>query len=142
MPSFNRVILCGNVTRDPELRHTANGKSVAEFGLAVNDSYKSADGQLRDECLFIDLNCWGKTAEIASQFVTKGAPILIEGRLKADEWTDKQSGQKRSKIRVTVDRLQMLGNKGAPAKETYREPEPVAAAADTTFDTPDSEIPF
>jgi single-strand DNA-binding protein len=109
MASFNRVILMGNLTRDPELRHIPSGTAVSEIGLAVNDRIKKGD-QWVDEVTFVDVTLWGRTAEIACEYLSKGSPVLIEGRLKLDRW--EKDGQKHSKLRVTGDRMQMVGARG------------------------------
>ena len=109
MASFNRVILVGNLTRDPELRYIPSGTAVSDIGLAVNDRVKKGD-QWVDEVTFVDITLWGRTAEIANEYLSKGSPILIEGRLKLDRW--EKEGQKHSKLKVVGDRLQMLGSKG------------------------------
>jgi single-strand DNA-binding protein len=111
MASFNRVILLGNLTRDPELRYIPSGTAVTEIGLAVNDRRKAANGEWVDETTFVDVTLWGRTAEIATEYLSKGSPVLIEGRLKLDSWQDKD-GQKRSKLRVIGERMQMVGAKG------------------------------
>jgi len=107
MASYNRVILVGNITRDIELKYTPGGTAVTDLGLAVNDRRKSASGEWVDETTFVDVTLWGRTAEVASEYLGKGSPILIEGRLKLDTW--ETDGQKRSKLRVVCDRMQMLG---------------------------------
>ena len=111
MASYNRVILIGNLTRDPELRYTPSGTAVTEVGLAVNDRRKGANGEWIEETTFVDVTLWGRTAEVATEYLNKGAPLMIEGRLKYDQWQDKD-GQKRSKLRVVGERMQMLGGKG------------------------------
>ena len=93
MASYNRVILVGNMTRDPELRYTPAGTAVTDIGLAVNDRRKNSSGEWVEETTFIDVTLWGRTAEVASEYLSKGAPVLIEGRLKLDQW--EQEGQKR-----------------------------------------------
>ncbi len=108
MASFNRVILVGNLTRDPELRYIPSGTAVSEIGLAVNDRVKRND-QWVDETTFVDVTMWGRTAEVANEYLSKGAPVLIEGRLKLDMW--EKDGQKRSKLRVVCERMQMLGSR-------------------------------
>jgi single-strand DNA-binding protein len=114
MASFNRVILVGNLTRDPELRYIPSGTAVSEIGLAVNDRVKRND-QWVDETTFVDITLWGRTAEVANEYLSKGAPVLIEGRLKLDSW--EKDGQKRSKLRVVGERMQMLGGRdGGGAK--------------------------
>jgi single-strand DNA-binding protein len=109
MASFNRVILLGNITRDIELRYTPGGTAVTELGLAVNDRRKNQAGEWIDETTFVDVTLWGRTAEIASEYLGKGSPCLIEGRLKLDTW--ETDGQKRSKLRVVGERMQMLGGR-------------------------------
>jgi len=120
MANFNRVILAGNLTRDIELRETPGGASVADAGLAVNDRRKQGEEWV-DETSFVDLTLWGRTAENAAEYLSKGSPILIEGRLKQDSWQN-DAGEKRTKLKVVVDRLQFLsngnGNKPEEKKET------------------------
>jgi len=113
MASFNRVILLGNVTRDPELRYIANGTAVTDIGLAVNDRRKTATGEWVEETTFVDVTLWGRTAEVAGEYVTKGSPLLIEGRLKLDTW--EKDGKKNSKLRVVGERMQLLGNRPGSA---------------------------
>ena len=115
MASFNRVILVGNLTRDVELKYTQSGLAVTEVGLAVNDRRKNQQtGEWVDEPVFVDITLWGRTAEIASEYLNKGSPVLIEGRLKLDQW--EKEGQKRSKLRVVGESLQMLGTRGGGQK--------------------------
>ncbi len=108
---FNRVILVGNLTRDPELRYLPNGQAVCSSGIATNRRFKKQDGSQGEEVCFVDITLFGRTAEIANQYLKKGSKILVEGRLKYDTWTD-TSGQKRSKHSVQVESLQMLDTKG------------------------------
>ena len=110
MASFNRVILAGNCTKEVELKYTQSGMAVVELGLAVNEKRKDAGGNWVDDVVFVDVTFFGKTAEVAGEYVQKGSPILIEGRLKLDQWTS-QSGEKRSKLKVTGDKLVLLGTK-------------------------------
>lgn len=110
MASYNRVILVGNLTRDPELRYISSGTPVTEIGLAVNDRRKNASGEWVDETQFIDITLWARQAEIASEYLSKGSPVLIEGRLKFDTWESRE-GEKRSKLRVVGERMQMLGSR-------------------------------
>jgi single-strand DNA-binding protein len=112
MATLNRVILIGNLTRDPELRVTPRGTSIVQFGLAINNSFKGQDGQQRDETTFVDCEAWAKTADLIAKYLSKGAPAMIEGRLKLDTWEDKQSGAKRSKLKVVVENVQFLSSKG------------------------------
>lgn len=110
MASFNKVVLVGNVTRDPELRYIASGTAVTDIGLAVNDRRKTATGEWVEETTFVDVTLWGRTAEVAGEYVTKGSPLLIEGRLKLDTW--EKDGKKNSKLRVVCERMQLLGGRG------------------------------
>jgi single-strand DNA-binding protein len=110
MASFNRVILLGNITRDFEVKYLQSGTAVTEIGLAVNDKYKNQSGEWVEEVTFVDVTLWGRTAEIAGEYLSKGSPVLIEGRLKLHQW--EKDGQKQSKLRVTCDRLQMLPKGG------------------------------
>lgn len=109
MASYNRVVLVGNLTRDPELRFIPSGTAVSEIGLAVNDRVKKGD-QWVEETTFVDVTLWGRQAEIANEYLSKGSSVLIEGRLKLDRW--EKEGQKHSKLRVVGERMQMLGGKG------------------------------
>ena len=113
--SMNRVFLMGNVTRDPELRYISNGSAVTEIGLAINDRRKSSSGEWVEETTFVDITLWGRTAEIAGEYVTKGAPLLIEGRLKLDMW--EKDGKKNSKLRVVGDRMHLIGSRGGNRPE-------------------------
>src|SRR5437588_5906440 len=121
MASFNKVILLGNVTRDPEIRYTPKGTAVTELGMAVNRVYSTDSGEKREEVLFVDVTLWGRTAEIAGEYLKKGRPVLIEGRLQLDTWDDKQSGQKRSKLKVVGETMQLLGG-GRPGGATAAVP--------------------
>jgi single-strand DNA-binding protein len=118
MANFNRIILVGNLTRDPQLKYLPSQLAVVEFGLAVNHKFRTKDGQDREEVLFIDCSCFGKGADIINRYCQKGKPLLVEGRLKYDTWEDKQGGGKRSKHSVIVDNFQLMGGRsdsgGAP----------------------------
>jgi single-strand DNA-binding protein len=109
--SFNKVILVGNLTRDPEVRYTPKGSAVCDLGLAVNRVYSTDGGEKREEVTFVDVVLWARLAEIAGEYLKKGRPVLIEGRLQLDTWDDKQSGQKRSKLRVIGETMQLLGSR-------------------------------
>src|SRR4051812_47018306 len=115
MASLNKVFLIGNLTRDPELRVTPKGTAICQFGLAVNRQFKDESGATRDETTFIDIEAWGKQGELVSKYLTKGSPAMVEGRLKLDQWEDKQSGQKRSKLKVVLDNVQFLSTRGGSA---------------------------
>ena len=121
MASFNKVILIGNLTRDVEVRHTPSGSAVADVSLAINESYKGKDGNKVDNTVFVDCTLWGKTAELAGQYLAKGRPVMFEGRLTMEKWDDKETGQKRSKMKVVVESMQFLGSpsggKDAPQEE-------------------------
>src|SRR6266404_4369757 len=112
MASFNKVLLLGNLTRDPEVRYTPKGSAVCDLGIAANRVYTTDSGEKREEVTFVDVTLWGRTAEIAGEYLKKGRPVLIEGRLQLDTWDDKTTGQKRSKLRVVCERMQMLGSRG------------------------------
>lgn len=114
MGNFNRVFLMGNLTRDVELRHTPNNTPVAKFGIAVNRRFTVGDGsnrEQREEVTFVDCEAWGRTAEVMSQYLSKGRPVFIEGRLKLDQWQDKESGQNRSKLHVVVESFQFIDSR-------------------------------
>jgi single-strand DNA-binding protein len=145
MASFNRVILLGNVTRDLELRSIPSGTAVVDIGLAVNDRRKSPSGEWVDEVTFIDVTLWGRTAEVAAEYLSKGSPVLIEGRLKLDTW--EADGQKKSKLKVIGEKMQMIGSRdGGGGRQPsqggggYNQ----APAAEDSFSqvTPESDIPF
>lgn len=114
MPNFNKAILVGHLTRDPELQYLQSGTAVCRFSLAVN-RYWSKDGQRQEEVSFFDCQAWAKTAERVAQYLKKGAPVLVDGHLKQDRWDDRQTGQKRSKVVVVCDTVQLLG--GRPADQ-------------------------
>ncbi len=111
MASFNKVLLMGNLTRDPQLKYLPSQTAVAEFGVACNRKFRTASGEDREEVTFIDVTSFGKQAEVINQYFTKGKPIFIEGRLKYDQWEDKQGGGKRSKLTVVVDNFQFIGGR-------------------------------
>jgi single-strand DNA-binding protein len=108
--SLNKVLLMGNLTRDPEVKYTPKGTAVCDLGLAINDSYKAQDGTIKETVTFVDVEVWGRTAENCKQYLTKGRPVFIEGQLRLDTW--EQDGQKRSKMKVRADRVQFLGGGG------------------------------
>lgn len=112
MAYLNKVFLIGNLTRDPELRVTPKGTAICQFGLAVNRQFKDESGATRDETTFIDIEAWGKQGELVAKYLAKGSPAMVEGRLKLDQWEDKQSGQKRSKLKVVLDNVQFLSTRG------------------------------
>src|SRR2546430_2039082 len=146
MASFNKVILLGNLTRDPEVRYTPKGSAVCDLGIAINRSYTLDSGEKREEVTYVDVVLWSRLAEIAGEYLKKGRPVFIEGRLQLDTWDDKQSGQKRSKLRVIGETMQLLGGRppgaggggsveGSEARPTSKTtPPPKAAAAGTEPD--------
>jgi single-strand DNA-binding protein len=150
MASYNRVILVGNLTRDPEIRYTPNGTPVCDIGLAVNDRRKNANGEWVDETTFVDVTLWSRTAEVASEYLSKGSPVLIEGRLKLDAW-EGTDGQKKSKLRVVCDRMQMLGGRsgggappgeGSPRSAPRREPQRAQGGPPPDeFEPPPADMP-
>lgn len=136
--SFNKVILLGTLTRDPEVRYTPKGSAVADIGLALNHQYKTDGGEKREEVTFVDITLWGRTAEVAGEYLKKGRQTLIEGRLTLDTWDDKQTGQKRSKLKVVGETLQLLGGRDDTRQSGGQQaPRPAPAA-----EPDDDEIPF
>jgi single-strand DNA-binding protein len=134
MASFNKVILMGNLTRDPELRYTPKGTAIAKVGLAVNRVWTNEAGEKKEEVTFVDVDIFGRTAENVGQYMRKGRPMLVEGRLKLDQWDDKQTGQKKSKLGVVAETVQFLGSApssegGAPAAPRAARPAAAASAA-------------
>lgn len=140
MASFNKVILIGNLTRDPELRYTPRGTAIAKIGLAVNRIWTNEAGEKKEEVTFVDVDVFGRTAENVGQYLRKGRPVLIEGRLKLDQWDDKQTGQKKQKLGVVAEAVQFLGSaeggKVQPATSAAA-PSPAAASPET-----DDQAPF
>ena len=154
MASFNKVILLGNLTRDPEVRYTPKGSAVCDLGVAVNRVYTTDTGEKREEVTYVDVVLWSRLAEIAGEYLKKGRPIFIEGRLQLDTWDDKQSGQKRSKLRVIGETMQLLGSRPgggtAPAEAGDEDPQPRSggkqipppAKSAAPAEPDDDEIPF
>ncbi len=126
MASLNKVLLIGNLTRDPEVRMLPSGNPVCSFGLAVSRNFKDAEGNNRDETAFVDCECFGRKGEAISRFFTKGRPIFVEGRLKLDQW-ESQTGEKRSKLRVVVDNFEFVDSK-QDADRGYGGSQPAASA--------------
>ncbi len=122
MANLNKVMLIGNLTRDPELRHTPKGTAVSEISLAINRNWTNEQGQKQEDTTFVEVTLWGRQAEVVQQYVTKGSPIYIEGRLQLDSWDDKETGKKRSKLRVIGENFQFLAGKpGAAGGSGYSE---------------------
>jgi single-strand DNA-binding protein len=142
MANFNKVIIVGNLTRDPELRYTPKGTAVARITLAVNRTFTSGEGgEKKEEVSFVDVDVWGRQAEVIAQYMKKGRPLLVEGRLKQDTWEDKNTKQKQSKLKVVLETFSFLdsGNRGggdgaAPAR-------PASTAAASAPEAPDAEPP-
>jgi single-strand DNA-binding protein len=166
MANLNKVMLIGNLTRDPEIKYTPKGTAIADIGLAVNRNYTTESGEKREEVTFIDVTLWGRVAEIVGEYCKKGRPLFVEGRLQLDSWDDKQTGQKRSKLKVVGDNIQLLGSReggsaggggggggeygegrpaGAPpARPAGRPPAapPPRPPGDPALDAPEDDIPF
>jgi len=170
MASLNKVMLIGNLTRDPEIKYTPKGTAIADIGLAVNRNYTTESGEKREEVTFIDVTLWGRVAEIVGEYCKKGRPLFVEGRLQLDTWDDKQTGQKRSKLKVVGDNIQLLGGReggggapggggpgpgggggeygegrpAAPNRPPGRQPAapPPRPPVDPDLDAPEDDIPF
>ena len=154
MANFNKVILAGNLTRDPELRYTAKGMAIAKITLAINRTWRNEGGETKEEVTFVDVDAFGRTAENIGQYFKKGRPILVEGRLRYETWEDKQTNQKRSKLGVVLENFQFLdsnraGEGGAPDAPRSRPaaaPGAKAEASDGGADAPpppeDDDVPF
>jgi len=148
MASYNRVVLLGNLTRDPELRYIPSGMAVSDIGLAVNDRVKRND-QWVEEATFVDVTLWGRTAEVANEYLSKGSAVLIEGRLKLDTW--EKEGQKHSKLKVVGEKMQMVGARGGsggssgggPSRGRPQQQSPeYSSTSDGPSMPPNDEIPF
>lgn len=161
MASFNKVMIIGNLTRDPEIKYTPKGTAIADIGLAVNRNYTTEGGEKREEVTFIDVTLWGRVAEIVGEYCKKGRPLFVEGRLQLDTWDDKATGQKRSKLKVVGENIQLLGSRegggggggehGEGRSENRpqqsrsapnRPPAPQRPPADPDLDAKEDDIPF
>jgi len=157
MANFNKVILAGNLTRDPELRYTPKGTAIAKLALAVNRKWTGEDGQTREEVTYVDIDAFGKQAEVISQYLRKGGGLLLEGRLRLDQWDDKQTGQKRSRLGVVLESFTFIGGRpegagsgpaappaSVPGRVTGNRPAASAPApADAEGGPPDDDdVPF
>jgi single-strand DNA-binding protein len=152
MASLNKVMLIGNVTRDPEVKYTPKGSAVADVGLAINRNYTNQNGEKIEEVTYVDVELWGRLAEIAGEYAKKGRPIFVEGRLRIDSWEDKQSGQKRNRLKVVGEGLQLLGSRsggqgggtGADFEGEAPAPRPSrpAPAKSSPSEAGDDDIPF
>ena len=157
MPSVNKVILIGNLTRDPEVRYTPKGTAVADIGMAMNRSWTPPDGgERREEVTFVTVTFWGRQAEVAGEYLKKGRPVYIEGRLQMDSWDDKNTGEKRTKLKIVGEQMQLLGSRdggGGGSSSQQREessqsnqsaPQSPAENDGAQFETDsdDDDIPF
>lgn len=135
MANYNKVLLMGNLTRDPELKRTSSDMAVAQISIAVNRRYKDKTGELKEETTFVDCEAWGKTAETMAKYLSKGRPVFVEGRLKLDQWQDKE-GNNRSKLKVVIEKFEFVDSRGGQSST----PSP----AETVTATPpaDDDIPF
>ncbi|MDP7005905.1 MAG: single-stranded DNA-binding protein [Phycisphaerales bacterium] len=135
MPNYNKCLLMGNLTRDPELKQTPSNQSVAQIGIALNRKFKDREGNLQEDTTYVDCEAWGRTAEVMSQYLSKGKPVFIEGRLKLDQWQDKE-GNNRSKLKVVIENFQFIDSKGNQTST------PPAAATTSSVPPADDDIPF
>ena len=156
MPPYNKVILTGNLTRDPELRYTPSGRAIAKLGLALNRSWKTETGETREEVTFVDVDAFGRQAEVLGQYLRKGRPVMVEGRLKLDQWDDKQTGQKRSRMGVVLESFQFLDSGGnrsegessdgyssaPPPSNQNPAPHTQRPAPDDSMPMDDDDVPF
>ena len=144
MANLNKVLLLGNVTRDPEVRYTPKGSAVCDLGVAVNRNYTTDSGEKREEVTFVDVTLWGRTAEVASEYLKKGRPVFVEGRLQMDTWDDKQTGQKRTRLRVVADNMQLLGGRPGGGADAPGESRQITAPPKKSgpSEPDEDEIPF
>jgi len=144
MANLNKVLLLGNVTRDPEVRYTPKGSAVCDLGIAVNRAYTTDSGEKREEVTFVDVTLWGRTAEVASEYLKKGRPVFIEGRLQMDSWDDKQTGQKRTRLRVVAENMQLLGGRPSGGGDVTGESRQTTAPPKKSPapESDEDEIPF
>jgi single-strand DNA-binding protein len=152
MANFNKVILAGNLTRDPELRYTPKGTAVARITLAVNRTWKSESGENKEEVSFVDVDVWGRQAEVISQYMKKGRPLLVEGRLKQDTWEDKNTKQKQSKLKVVLESFSFIdsnrGESGGGSAEAPRSrpaatsPAPAPEGGEADAPPEGDDVPF
>ena len=154
MANFNKVILAGNLTRDPELRYTPKGTAIAKIGMAINRTWKNETGETKEEVTFVDVDAFGRQAEVIAQYMKKGRPLLVEGRLKLDQWEDKNTHQKQSKLKVVLEGFSFIDTKGADggvpsdaprARPAAAAAAPASAAAPAEPEAPEPEqddVPF
>lgn len=142
MANFNRVILMGNLTRNPQLRSTNNGGTVADLSLAVNRIWKDKNGKKQEEVTFIPITLWGRTAEVAAEYSRKGSQVLIEGRLKLDQWEDRNTGDKRQRLSVVGESYTMVGGRKSPEDRQQSDGHDDSGYGDPAAGIPDDETPF
>ena len=156
MPALNKVLLMGNLTRDPELRVTPKGTPICQFSLAINRKFKMESGESREEVIYVDIEAWGKQGETIAKYVTKGRPLFVEGRLRLDQWEDKNTKEKRSRMKVVLENFQFLGGRndgpaagggGEGGESRYPAPAPrsaprPAAPAPVPQENLDEDVPF
>lgn len=161
MPSLNKVLLMGNLTRDPELRVTPKGTPICQFSLAINRQFKMESGESREEVIYVDIEAWGKQGETIAKYCTKGRPLYVEGRLRLDQWEDKNTKEKRSRMKVVLEQFQFLGdgrgvggggntaNAGGGGEldqtaspEKYSPPPRAAGAKPASQENLDEDVPF
>lgn len=122
MANFNKVIIAGNLTRDPELRYTPKGTAIARLSMALNRKWKNDSGEMQEEVTFVDVDAFGRQAEVIAQYMKKGRPLLVEGRLRLDQWEDKQTGARRSQLRVVLDSFSFIDGGGGGGREETSDP--------------------
>src|SRR4051794_8131781 len=161
MPSLNKVLLMGNLTRDPELRVTPKGTPICQFSLAINRQFKMESGETREEVIYVDIEAWGKQGETIAKYCTKGRPLFVEGRLRLDQWEDKNTKEKRSRMKVVLESFQFLGEgrgggggaagpgahaggeeAGGGSPEKYAPPARAAAKPAAAAENLDEDVPF
>ena len=144
MPNLNKVMLMGTLTRDPEVKYLPKGTAVAQIGMAINREYKTDAGEKREEVTFVDVEFFGRTAEVVGEYLKKGRPVFVEGRLKLDTWDDKQTGQKRSKLKVMGEKVEFLGSREGGQQQEHAASNPATAAKQPAHepDLDDSGLPF
>ena len=146
--SFNQCVLVGNLTRDPEVKYLQSGTAVSDISIAVNESFKGKDGEKKESVNFFDCVLFGRTAEVCAEYCHKGSTVLLDGRLKQDQWKDKETGKNRSKVKIIVERLVLLGGKNASAEGHQAAPpddynqDPPQAQQPTQAEPAGDETPF
>jgi single-strand DNA-binding protein len=155
MPALNKVLLMGNLTRDPELRVTPKGTPICQFALAINRQFKMESGESREEVIYVDVEAWGKQGETIAKYCTKGRPLYVEGRLKLDQWEDKNTKEKRSRMKVVLEQFQFLGDgrggsapsgagdaPAAASPERFSPPPRASSTKPAATENLDEDVPF